>query len=139
MLGIAFVKDAMPKAEGYDRAVIISKYAGLGLEGEVVESGNDFYYFVNKNVCESAMKNLSSEKISGVVFYYNNKYNLNYFAKKFDYNLTKKTIVENREVYYGYDKNYYDFRIIDGKKVNFQLAFDGNNWILGYPMIILGF
>ncbi len=138
-LGVAYFKDSLPKAEDYERAVIISKFDNLEICDEIIQSGSDFYYYLNFKECQSALKSLGSEKISGIVYYYDNSFDLNYFKRKFGYNMTDKTMVEDCQVYYGYDKDYCDFRVIDGKKMNFQLVYDGNCWILGYPMIIIGF
>lgn len=139
LLGIAYYKDSLPQINDCERAVIISKFDNLEIDGDILQSGNDFYYYVDKKECEKAFEKYGSEKIEGVVFYFNNKYDLNYFNNKFNNTLTDKVVVEKCDVYYGYDKDYFDFRLIDGKKVNFQLVNDGNNWILGYPMIIIGF
>ena len=42
-------------------------------------------------------------------------------------------------IYYGYYSNFKDYRYVDGKKINFQLAKTGEGWILGLPLIETGF
>ncbi len=139
MLGIAYFKDAMPKAESFERAVIVSDFGDLDIQGEILKNGKDFYYYVDYAQCKIALNRNGNDKIKGIVYYYNKNLDLNYFTRKFNYSISDKTTIEDRDVYYGYDEDYYDFRFISGKKINFQLAYDGNNWILGYPMIITGF
>ncbi len=133
----AFLCVDLPHNEDYESVVVVSAQENL-IDGEVIKNGNDFYYYLSKKNAEKVIKTLDLDKVSGIVYYFSNK-SLDYFNKKLNYSLTSPSNVGDRTVYYGYDKSYYDFRLIDGKKMNVQLANDGERWILGYPMILTGF
>ena len=42
-------------------------------------------------------------------------------------------------IYYGYTSKYSDFRLINGKKINIQIAFTEYGVMLGLPLILTGF
>ena len=59
-------------------------------------------------------------------------------------NILKATVVQENEIenlrlIYAYSPYYQDSVMVDGKKVNLQLAFDGGNLIAGFPLILTGF
>lgn len=59
-------------------------------------------------------------------------------------NILKATVVQENEIenlrlIYAYSPYYQDSVMVDGKKVNLQLAFDGDNLIAGFPLILTGF
>ncbi len=137
--GVGLFKNDSLDINDYERVVIVSKLDDLTNKGSKVQNGEDYYYYLNYQEGESVRKNLSSYQISGIIFYLSKEYSFNSFNKKFDYTLSAKSIVEDNDVYYGYDKDYSDFRLVGGKKINLQLVKSDNNWILGYPMILTGF
>ena len=134
-LGIAVAKINFPQKFDYERLIIVSEKK---LDYASIKNGNDYYYFFDKKDKTIFNKNFDITDIKGLTFYISSKYDLNYFSNHFNY-LTSKSEVDKKQVYYGYDKNYYDFRLIDGKKINFQLVKDEEGWILGYPAILTSF
>ena len=136
LVGLMLVKVDNLAQLDYEKLIIVSA-CQLENAGREVKNGNDFYYTLDKT--DFVKFNLSQNKIKGLVYYINKKYDLSYFNKKFNYCIYRGGDVDGREIYYGYDKSYYDFRFVEGKKVNFQLVDDKDYWILGYPMIMTGF
>ena len=135
LFGVAVIKVNMPKVLDYDRVIIISNKK---LNYSNIKNGNDFYYTFDKNQTKE-LKEINICDIKGMVFYISKQYSIDNFQKQFNFLITNKSKIDEKDVYYGYDKNYHDFRIIDGKKINFQLVKSEDNWILGYPMIMTGF
>lgn len=43
------------------------------------------------------------------------------------------------KILYGYKNDFSDFRFIDGKKINVQIAWAENETIVGFPLIMTGF
>ena len=137
LFGVILVKDNLPSSFDYTKVVVVSKNDDL-CSAEKIQNGEVYYYFLGKDA-KDILDNISGKDIEGIVYYLSNEYDIGFLNKKFDYTLSSPSYVEGREVYYGYDKDYYDFRFIDGKKINVQIANDGNGWIIGYPMILTGF
>ncbi len=135
---IVIFKDNLVISNDYEKMVIISSNDRLNLHCKILQNGDDFYYFIDNNK-NNIQKLLNDNDIKGIVLYFSKDFNLNYFNNKLDYTLSKESIVGGRKVYYGYDKDYSDYRFVDNKKINVQLVYDGNQWIMGYPMILTGF
>ncbi len=138
LLGVMLSSISIPKSYDYEKVVIVSAQKNL-IDGEVTVCGEDYFYTLSKNKVENSLQSLNSSNVKGIVYYFSKDKGLNYFKNDLSLTLTDKTYVCDRQVYYGYDKSYYQYRLIDGKKINFQLVCDGENWLLGYPMILTGF
>lgn len=137
LFGIALAKINYPKPLNYEKVVVVTEKK-YDLECEIIKSGNDYYYMLG-NKADKILKNIDISQIKGIVFYLPGEYKLQDLKKHFNYMVFDSKSVQNKKVYYGYDDSYYNFKIIDGKKINFQLVEDQNQWILGYPMILTGF
>ncbi len=122
----------------YEKVIIVTKNENLLKDCEKIVNGDNFYFIVEKEK-KDRVENLYFSNTLGVVFYYNKNLTFNSFNKRFNYSLFGGKSIEDREVFYGYDKNYSDYRILENKKVNVQLVRTENEWILGYPLIITGF
>ncbi len=121
-----------------EKMVIVSNNENLLEDCQKIFNSDDVYFIVEKEEKEK-IDNLDFSYVKGVVLYFNKNVNLNYFNKRFNYTLFGGKSIEDRQVYYGYDKNYCDYRIIENKRVNVQLVKTENEWIVGYPLIITGF
>ena len=135
LIGIAIFKADIPHEIDFDRVVVISSKT---LNYSNIKNGNDYYYTFDKKQTDELRK-IDICDIKGLVFYISKQYKIDTFQKKFNFLITNKSKIDEKDAYYGYDKNYHDFRIIDGKKINFQLVKSESNWILGYPIIMTGF
>lgn len=122
----------------YEKAVVVTKNENLLEDCEKTINGENVYFLVKKEQKEK-IENLDFSSVIGLVFYFDKEIKYDYFNKRFDYTLFGGKIIEGRQVFYGYDKNYCDYRIIENKKVNVQLAKTEDEWIIGYPLIITGF
>ena len=122
----------------YEKVIIVTKNEKLLDDCEKMVNGNNIYFLVRRDQGDK-IKNLDFSYVSGIVLYLNKDIKFDYFNRHFNFTLFGGKTIENRQVFYGYDKNYGDYRIIKNKKVNVQLAKTENEWILGYPLIITGF
>lgn len=137
LIGVAFFKQNNTQQYDFEKVVIVSKVDNL-INCDVIKNGNDYYYTI-KSEEKSKVDGLNKTDIDAIIYYLPKDLKIDYFKAKFDFNISNPSYVAGRTIFYGYDKNFNDFRLINGKKINFQLACDENNWILGYPMIVTGF
>lgn len=122
----------------YDKLIVISK--NLNISQDYQLNGDQYYYsFTKDEGNEFLEKEANNYEIDGYVFYFNNLFNINKFSKYVDFLLDKNTQIEGYEIYYGYYSGSEDFRYINNKKINFQLAHHNDEWILGFPAILTGF
>lgn len=105
-------------------------------EDEHIKSGNVFYYEYESDF-KNHIQNMKAQTI-GYNFYFSSL-NFDKFSKNFDYIYQGETFEQSYQIYYGFYSGYNDFRYIEGKKVNFQLVNTGDEWILGFPMILTGY
>ena len=122
----------------YEKFVVVTKNENLLKDCEKIVNGDNVYFIVEKEQ-KDKVENLNFSDTLGVVFYFNKNIKFNNFNRRFNYSLSGGKSIEGRQVFYGYDKNYSDFRLIENKKVNVQLVRTENEWILGYPLILTGF
>ena len=131
--------DKIKEIFGFDRLVVITSQAYTDLSNDYISNGNLYYYKLSKEEGKEFLKEKKKYKIEGISFYFDKKYDLNYFKTLFDNNLSKETQLENLKVYYGFYKNFEDYKMIDGKKINVQLAKTEDEWVVGFPLILTGF
>ena len=116
--------------------VTSQKVEGVDL---LVENGEEFYYLFEGEKTQKIFEKLDLfEGMKGVNLYFSGDLTLSYFQKKLDY-ITDKSQVEGSDVYYGYFKGYTGYKLIEGKKINTQLAKVEDGWVLGFPIILTGF
>ena len=104
-------------------------------KGEITSCGDVDFVYLTKEEGLDAVKKIPVE---GLEFY------LNGVSSDEVLKILEATVIEQSEVQgirliYAYSPFYQDAVIIDGKKVNLQLAFDGNNIIAGFPLILTGY
>lgn len=120
--------------DGLDKVCFVTDLSYANEENAVV-SGNDVYITVSADKA----KEIKLNNIKGYVLYFNKtsdkKALLNYF---FDYS-SDEYFVGNTMIMNGYTSKYSDFRYVDGKKYNAQVAFTEDYIIVGLPMILTGF
>ena len=133
MLGFAAEKqDSFIPIQGFTKMVLVTENP-LDDNLNFIKNGNDYYYLF-----ENAPDAINLADAKGLVFYYHSSFDLDYFKKQMSY-LTRGGDVGGYECYYGYNASYGDFRLIDGRKINAQLVFNGEEWLLGYPLILTGY
>lgn len=106
---------------------------------DALQNGNDFYYTFDKMEAMNILPSLDEMKcLKGVNLYFSKELSLSYFQERLDFLGERKECVE-MDVYYGFYRHYKKFELVDGKKVNVQLVFTGEQWIMGLPIILTGF
>ena len=120
-------------AETY-RGCLIVKNGSLN-EGEIISCGDVDFVYLTK---EEGLNSIKKVPLEGLEFYMNN------VDAEEILNILKATVVQENEIenlrlIYAYSPYYQDSVMVDGKKVNLQLAFDGDNLIAGFPLILTGF
>lgn len=131
--------DKIKEIFGYDKIIVTTNQSYADLSTDYIKSGDFYYYKLDKEKGKEFLKNKSRYKIEGISFYFDKKYDLDYFKRIFDNNLTNGSQIENLEVYYGFYKNFDDYKMIDGKKINVQIAKTEEEWVIGMPFILTGF
>jgi len=126
----------LDKFDFWDKITFVTKSRN-DLNG--IKNGNLNYYTYTSKKLNEVEKFLKGNEIEGLTLYFSSQVTLGYFQKKLNYNLTSISKHESLQVYYGFCNEYHDFIIHDGKKVNVQLANNGNGWVLGMPLILTGF
>lgn len=135
LIGLKEIKvDKFDFLNNFDSMIVICENKIDGIDN-FVQNGNQYYYTFNAN-----QKNILNEiEYEGVVFKFKNDFNLENFKNYVDFISQSNKELQGYEIYYGYYSGYNDFRFIDGKKINFQLAYHDSTWILGFPLIMTGF
>ncbi len=139
LLPLSFIEKKDCLDFDYEKITVVSEKSNLNLSVNVVKSGKDYYYTVEKESKKIELKDLDFDNVKGIVLYISKKYSIDYFKKIFNYNISYSKIIEEKNIYTGYYKDYDDYRIVDGKKIIFQLVEYKNKWILGFPLILTGF
>lgn len=119
-----------------DRVCVVAGESIDLQEAQVVQTSGAYYITLPINKLEQAKEQLKS--IKGYVYYFNNNINRSKFNSFFDFKF-KESKVGDIVVWTGYTSSYKDYRIVNGKKVNIQLAFTKDEVIVGYPLILTGF
>lgn len=102
-----------------------------------VESGAQAYVTVKPENAQETRQKI--KQIDGYVLHFNKNSDLNVLKKQFfdfsngSYRLGDYQILE------GYTSKYDDFREVDGKRYNVQLAITPDEIIVGFPAILTGF
>ena len=98
---------------------------------EAIKSGNDFYITTTTERAKSLAKELD---VRGYVLYFNKDKKIDFV----DYTLSDSNI-DGYRVVTGYTNRFQKYRIVDGKKVNIQIAYTGEKIVVGLPLILTGF
>ncbi len=101
-----------------------------------IKNGNDFLVQVYEDF--ENFYNSYNEIIKGFNLYFTSL-EIDQFAKKVNGQIYQSQSVENIDIYYGYTSMFKDFRYLQGRKVNIQIAVKENEVIVGFPLILTGF
>ncbi len=124
------------KFEGLEKVCFVTDLTHSEDENSVI-SGNDVYITVGVSEAKETMGKL--DNIKGYVLYFNNDCDKDKLLNIFlDYS-SDEYLVGNTRIINGYSSKYSDFRLVDGKKYNVQVAFSEENVLVGFPMILTGF
>lgn len=104
--------------------------------GNVVKSGNQFYYTGSSEQIKSEFKNF--DNIDGLILYFSNC-ELNEITSYYKADFYRGGDVEGMQVYYGYTPYYKDSRDVNNKKINMQIVVCEEEIIVGFPAILTGF
>lgn len=120
---------------GVDKVCFVSndKFEG---EFESVQCGEKFFNFCT---FEEAKSKVVLVKDSDAVQFYAEEVELDAMLKQIKFQQLFSEEVEGIEVCYGYCPCYKSAILLDGKKVNVQIAKIDGQVILGFPMIMTGF
>lgn len=123
----------------YQKVTIVSKVENLIEDCQVVKNGQVFYFTLDRNVGKSILSNLPQSQVEGIIYYLSKEHSIDYFKNLYGQYLSNVSYIEGMNIYYAYDNTYHDFRYINNKKVNVQIAYTCEGWVVGYPAIITGF
>ena len=101
----------------FNKAIVVTKSENLLEDCEKMINGDNFYFLISKEQ-KQKIENLDFSSVIGIVLYFNKDIKFDYFKEHFGYTLFGGKTIEGRQMFYGYDKKYCDYRIIDNKKVN---------------------
>ena len=113
--------------------VTTKKFEGL----DCIKNGNDYIVTVYSDF--SNFYTTNKDFIKGFNLYFDKNFNLDIYLKQLNAIVYKSCDVDSKEIYYGYTNIFNDFRFVDGKKINLQIAKDENAVIIGFPLILTGF
>lgn len=102
---------------------------------QFVQSSEQYYYKATENF-STFYKNFKN--IDGITLYFDN-YNLQSLISDYKISYFKGGDVENYKIYYGYTNLYPQSFYMNNKKINVQIAVQGNQIIVGFPAILNGF
>lgn len=122
---------------GANKVCIISSEEILLDESEVVQNGNQFYYFFSCDKFESYKSKF--KKIDGLNFYFDKDSTQETLIKQFSISQFSTSSSTGMKILTGYTSVYSDFRFVDGKKVNVQIAWAATEVVVGFPLILTGY
>ncbi len=104
---------------------------------DVIKNGNQYIYHLSKDDYINYAQIF--DDYDGIVFKYDKKTTFAELENKWKITNFYQSNVEEMTIYYGYTSKYSDFRLINGKKINIQIAFTEYGVMLGLPLILTGF
>lgn len=135
--GFSFVDkaEAIFMASGVDRVCFVSstKYDG---DFETVQCGDKFFNYCTS---EQARENAALVKKADAVQFYAEQDKLENLLRQIHFQELYNETVEGIEICYGYSPCYSSAVLLEGKKVNVQVAKVDGQVIVGFPMIMTGY
>ena len=104
---------------GFSRIIVVSEQEQL--YQNYLINGNQYYYIFDENADVKQLDFNIEKLMSNLDFYY------------------QGGDVEGYKLYYGYYCDFNEFRYVDGKKVNIQIALTQNEIVVGLPLITTGY
>ena len=87
LLPLSFIEKKDCLDFDYEKITVVSEKSNLNLSVNVVKSGKDYYYTVEKESKKIELKDLDFDNVKGIVLYISKKYSIDYFKKIFNYNI----------------------------------------------------
>ena len=119
---------------GTTKVCLVVKDGALS-EGEIVDSGNVDFVYLSK---EAGLNAVSKVSVEGLEFYLSGAIQEEILAL-LKASVIKESTIDNINLVYAYTPYYQDSIIMEGKKVNLQLALYGEEIIAGFPIILTGY
>lgn len=121
--------------DGVDKVCFVSS-AEFGGRFESVKCGDKFFNFCT---FEEAKEKASLVKTCDAVQFYAKQSDLKKLLAQIKFQQLSCEEIEGIEICYGFSPCYASAVLLDGKKVNVQIAKVDGNVIVGFPMILTGF
>ena len=132
-----FVKQEKLSFSDATKLCVVSKEdIELPQSTQKIKNGEQFYYLFDQNF-DKALSNF--DKIDGLNTYYQKDFKKEELLKKHDVQSYYTSSSAGIEIVYGYTNSYHDFRYVNGKKINIQIAFTDTEVVVGFPLILTGF
>lgn len=120
---------------GVDKVCFVSDKEFEG-EFETVSCGDKFFNFCT---FEQAKENALLLKESDAVQFYTDETSTDEILKTVHFQKMSSEMIDGIEIIYGYSPCYSDSVVLDGKKINVQVAKIDGEVVIGFPMILTGF
>ena len=123
--------------DGLEKVVFVTADKVEDEDLQIIQNGNLFYVSVLAEKAKEAQEKLSN--IKGYCLYFNKETDSEAIIDRFvDFRASESEVGDSR-VITGYNTRFADFRYVDGKKINVQIAFTQDAIIVGFPLILTGF
>lgn len=142
LVGLALLyagEQSLNSYDGLEKVVFVSgeNYETDNEKISVIISGSDFYVMTPVEFAGTVKEELSY--IKGYVLYFSKEADEDSLLESLmDYHSTE-SYQTGVKVVNGYTSKYSDYRYIEGKKYNVQVAFTEDAILVGYPLILTGF
>lgn len=104
------------------------------------KNGNGFLICCSTQNANKIFSNLDKSKICGEsVCFENQNFNLKKLLHTFQAKVVKTESTENIYIVYAFSPKFFDYVLIDGKKVNLQIAQSKQKITIGTPLILGSF
>lgn len=105
------------------------------VESEKIDCGSGLILSVKSDDAEQLFNAFKGE-VYGMSVELNKEMELEEILKIIKAKIVKKESVAGREIYYCYSNNNSDYVIDNGQKINYQIAINNGNIIIGTPLIL---
>ncbi len=120
--------------QGLEKVCFVTDLTHAEDENAVI-NGNDVYITVSAG----KVKEIKLDKVKGYVLYFDKNCDESMLVNRFlDYS-SDFYYVGSTRIVNGYNAKYHDYRFVEGKKYNVQIAFTDESILVGFPMILTGF
>ena len=126
-------KNEFWNVDGVSKAIVATKESPDGWD--VLETMELNYITVKKEDLSQILKNIKAE---GIMLFANDS-GLNNLLKSLNMLVFKEENVNGMNVVYGFTPKYEDYVLVDGKKINVQIASTRQEHVVGFPIILSGF
>lgn len=107
----------------------------FGFESQ--HSGDKIFSFCSYEKAREVFENIKDD-LDGLQFYFK-VFDEQKFCKRFDAKVVSKSEIDQIKLICGYTPFFNQSILIDGKKVNFQIANTSDWVIVGFPIILTGY